>query len=307
MTSSPSPDPLLRPKFTPLLSFSAQLSSEHRPERFHVLQSGASFYLRLQGHPDWLGVLENDARLSWLAHSKTHGPLEREEWQERVMNRQWGRVLSLSDPLGGPALWRVLWKGKRTFLMRAETGELVDFRTDDDWKRGAWIQPNAHFAKRFAREWNRPDSDVRRAHDFLAAGTEARRLWGLDWMRGSWSDLKPVLRSAATVEHEWGDRTALLSRTIGPQDDGFGSNAPISGRLLRLIHRLEEVNTPLLRDQSRLRRLAPHPFNFTFGVARWPELRVEVDPPSEHERLEARLDLRDWLRSHAPDLLPEWS
>lgn len=145
---------------------------------------------------------------------------------------------------------------------------------------------------------------------FLQADEEARRVWGVEWTRGSWNEMKPILRAASLIEHQWGERTVRQSRPIYPQGKaqiGFGSNAPQSGRLLRLIERLQERNVAVLRDKSKLRRLATRPFSFEFGVARWPELRVEIDPPSEHEQLEARLELRDWLRENAPDLAEEWN
>ena len=304
-----SPDPLLRAQFSPLVSFHAQISPEHQSERFHVLQSGDTFYLRLDKHSDWLGIFASDEALAGMAHGHGERVLRREEWQMRVVERRWGRVLSLSDPDGGDELWRVLWKGKRSFLMRGETGEVVDFRSGDEWKKGAWIQPGAYFLKKFGREWKNPNSDVRTALCFLETDDETRRLWGLEWVRGSWAEMKSVLRAAAIIEHEFGERSIVQSRpiyTMGQRQIGFGSNAPQSGRLIRLLEKLELQHVAALRDKSKLRRLALRPFDFEFGIAKWPELRVVVDPPSEHEKLEARLELRQWLRAEAPDLARDW-
>ena len=305
-------DPLLRPQFSPLFSVDVQISPDHSAERFHVLKRGQSFYLRLQNHLDWLGIVASDnaTQMHDLAHSQ--GESLYHALREMIFHREWGRVISLPDPdpQNKDAFWRVLWKGKRSFLMWPDTSEAVDFRSDEAWKRGAWIQPGEHFAKRLAREWKNPTSDVRGALAFLQAGDEARRLWGVEWVRGGWEEMNSVLRAATIVEYQWGERTIVQSRPIYPQGKpqiGFGSNAPQSGRLLRLIERLEAKNSAVLRDKSKLRRLVPLPFSFEFGVARWPELRAEVEPPSEHEKLEARLELRDWLQDNDPDLEAEWN
>lgn len=304
----PELDPLLRPDFSPLLSFDAQISEKHESNRFHVLQSGEDFWLRLEGHSDWLALFQSDEYLQrWMKSGAAHQPL-REHLQHLLEARAWGRVLSLFDV--DEKLWRVAWKGKQTFLLRPDTQDAVDFRSDDEWKRGAWIQPGAHFLKRFVPHWKNSASDVRAAKAFWEADDEARRVWGLEWDKGSWPELRRVLRAATIVEHEFGERTVVQSRPVypfGQRQIGFGSNAPQSGRLLRVFERLDGRHIAVLRDKSKLRRPALRPFEFLPGVVKWPELRVEVEAPSEHERLEARLELRDWLRENAPDLLEEWS
>ena len=303
----PELDPLLRPDFSPLLSFDAQISEKHESNRFHVLQSGDSFYLRLENHPDWLAIYDDpNGQLLGISRS---GDEEHFEFSlRRALDfRSWGRVLSLFD--GEQKLWRVAWKGKSSFLMRPDSGEAVAFESSGHWKRGAWIQPGAHFGKQFAREWKNSTFDVQSAKSFLESDDEARRLWGLQWTHGSWATMKSVLRAATTIEHEFGDRVVRQSRVFGPNERrhvAFSSNAPQSTRLIRLILRLERDNAAL-RDQSKLRRFAPRPFEFVALPARWPELRVEVEHPSEHERLEARLELRHWLRENAADLVEEWS
>ncbi len=294
-------DPLLRPDFSPLFSLDAQISEKHETNRFFVLQSGDSFYLRLQNHPDWLAIA-NDSGAQLLGISRSGDEEHFRFSMHRTLNgRNWGRVLSLFDE---GQLWRVAWMGKRSFLMRVDSGEAVAFESSGSWTRGAWIQPGAHFERQFAREWKNPTSDVRAAKKFLESDDEMRRLWGLSWTRGGWSEMKSVLRAATIIEHELGDRVVRQLRVMS--GGSFGSNVPQSGRLVRLLARLEARNVAVLPDKSRLRRLAPRPFAFERGPVLWPELRVEVDEPSEHEKLEARLQLRDWLQKNAPDLMKEW-
>ncbi|RYG54185.1 hypothetical protein EON80_31980, partial [bacterium] len=73
-----SPDPLLRFPISPLYSFDVQISPEYPAEKFQVLQSGALFYLRLKGHPDWLAVVESDEQLALLGASGKPTELLRE-------------------------------------------------------------------------------------------------------------------------------------------------------------------------------------------------------------------------------------
>lgn len=303
---SPQLDPLLRSDLSPICSLDAQISEKHETNRFFVLQNGDNFWLRLQNHPDWLAIYDDPgAQLLQLSRS---GDKKHFEFSlQRALNeRSWGRALSLFD--ADERLWRVLWKGKSSFLMRAETSEAVAFESSEHWKRGAWIQPGAHFRKQFAREWSNATFDVHRAKSFLESDDEARRLWGLEWTRGGWSEMKSVLRAATIIEHKWGERVVVQSRLFAPNERRpFSSNAPQSARLIRLILRLEKQNTVVLRDQSKLRHFAPRPFAFSSLPAKWPELRVEVDEPSEHEKLEARLQLRDWLQTNEPNLLEEWT
>ena len=303
---SPQLDPLLRSDFSPICSLDAQISEKHETNRFHVLQNGDNFWLRLQNHPDWLGVFDDPgATLLQLSRS---GDNEHFEFSlQRALNeRSWGRALSLFD--GNKQLWRVLWKGKSSFLMRPETSEAVAFQSSGQWKRGAWIQPGAHFRKQFAREWNNATFDVQSAKLYLECDDEGRRLWGLTWLHGgNWSEMKSVLRAATIIEHKFGERIVVQSRLFAPNERcPFSSNAPQSARLIRLILRLEQQNAVGFQDQSKLRHPAPRPFAFSSLPAKWPELRVEVDEPSEHEKLEARLQLRDWLQTNAPDLREEW-
>lgn len=303
----PQLDPLQRPDFSPLFSFDAQISEKHESNRFHVLQTGDDFWLRLEGHDDWLGLFDNyNGYLSAHLRASERGHFEF-LLVRALESRGWGRALSLFDEDG--RLWRVLWRERKSFLMRADTREALAFRSSDDWMRGAWIKPGAHFERGLRREWKSPSSDLRAARSFLELGDDERHRFGLRWERGGWDEMRPILRAVAVAQHEWGERTVVLSRPVYPAGAGqigFGSNAPQSGRQERLLARLSELNRAVLPDKTALRSMAPRPFSFHAQNPAWPELRVEVEEPSEHERLEARLELRAWVRENAPDLAEEW-
>jgi len=292
-------DPLLRTDFSPLFSFDAQISEKHESNRFHVWPIGDDFWLRLEGHPDWLAVFDNvGGQLSAIARS---GDRQHFEFSlSRALNaRNWGRVISLADSEG--KLWRVAWREQRSFLLRPDTREAVTFSSKDDWMRGAWIKDGAHFSAHLKREWKNPASDVSAARDYLNANNEERRLFGVEWKRGSWDEVRTVARAAIQIEHPGDERSLILSREFYPPF----RERPLS-RIAHLWEPLFERNVPIL-DSTKLRRhFAPQPFSFHEGTPCLAVLRIEVEAPSEHERLEARLELRAWLRQNAPDLLEEW-
>jgi len=300
MTSHPL-DPLLRPDFSPLFSFDAQISEKHESNRFHVLQVGDDFWLRLEGHPDWLGVFDNvGGQLSAIARS---GDRQHFEFSlHRALNaRNWGRVISLPDTDG--KLWRVAWRERRSFLMRPDTREAVTFSSKDDWMRGAWIKDSAHFAARLKREWKNPASDISTARDYLGANDEERRLFGVQWKRGSWEELRTVARWAVQIEHPGDERQLIFSCEV---------NAPFEerhedSRWRRLHGRLLKRNVPVFDPAIPRRHFALRPFSFQQEPLYPALLLAEVEAPSEHERLEARLELHAWLRQNAPDLLEEWN
>lgn len=307
----PQLDPLLRSDFSPLCSFDAQISEKHESNRFHVLQSGDDFWLRLEGHPDWLGVFDNpNGQLGAIARS---GDARHFEFSLRraLLSRDWGRAISLADPRPGEnGLWRVLWRERRAFLMRSDTREAVIFGSSHDWMRGAWIQPGAHFARQFKRDWTDKTSDARAMLLFLELDDDERRRFGLQWERGSWEEMRRVARVGLQIEHPGDDLHWSLSQPLystGPEGSHQRGGSNRAPRLARLWTRLLERNVPVFDRKIAVRFLSPRPFSFQSTFQNFPKLRVAVEAPSEHERLEARLELRDWLREHAPDLLGEWS
>jgi len=293
-------DPLLRPDFSPLFSFEAQISEKHEVNRFHVLQVGDDFWLRLEDHPDWLGVFDNfGGQLSAIGRS---GDSEHFEFSLRraLTLRNWGRVISLADADG--KLWRVAWRKRRSFLLRPDTREAVTFSSNDDWMRGAWIKDGAHFAARLKREWKNPASDVSTARDYLSATDEERRVFGIEWKRGSWEELRRVARWALLIDHPGDERQLIWTRNAQPLYQVHHEDS----RLSRLWQLLSTRNVSALNLARAPSYFAPRPFSFHEGSPCIPFFRIEVSPPSEHERLEARLELRAWLRQNAPDLLEEW-
>lgn len=293
-------DPLLRPDFSPLFSFDAQISDKHESNRFHVVQVGDDFWLRLEDHPDWLGVFDNvGGQLSAIARS---GDRQHFEFSlHRALNaRNWGRVISLPDAEG--KLWRVAWRERRSFLLRPDTREAVTFSSKDDWMRGAWIKDGAHFAARLKREWKNPASDVSAARQYLSASDEERKLLGVEWRRGTWEEFRRVARWALQVEHPGDEYKRVFSRIVNDPFWDFSMDS----RAFRLWRRLFERNELIVDLTKPLRYFAPRIFSFHQGNHCFSILEIEVEAPSEHERLEARLELRAWLRQNAPDLLEEW-
>ena len=300
-------DPLLRPDFTPLFSFDAQISAKHEVNRFHVLQSGDDFWLRLEGHADWLGIFDNqNAEFTGVARSGDFGHLEF-LLERALIERQWGRAISLLDPSDDTRFWRVLWRERKAFLMRSDTREAVAFEARTDWMRGAWIREGAHFARLLGREWRNPDLEVAAARAYLMGDDEARRLFGVEWKRGNYENLRAVARAALQIEHPGDDRELGFIQSLQGRLWTIFPEELESGRLPRVWYEAFERNLPVFSGHFAERRWAPRPFAFQHCSRQSPDIRIGIDPPSEHERLEAHLFLRDWLREHAPDLLGDWA
>ncbi len=303
----PLPDPLLRPDFAPLFSFDAQISAKHEVNRFHVLQSGDDFWLRLEGHADWLGVFDNySEELTETARAGDFGHLKF-LLERGLTERQWGRAISLPDPNDPTRFWRVLWRERKSFLMRPDTLEAVMFEAQCDWMRGAWIREGAHFARLLGREWRNLNSEAAAVRQFLMSNSEGRRLFGVEWRRGNYTELRAVARAALQIEHPGDDRQLGFIQSLQGRLWAVFPEELENGRLPRVWDRAFERNHPVFSGPFAQRRWAPRPFAFHYSSWQSADIRIEVDPPSEHERLEAHLFLREWLREHAPDLLAEWA
>ena len=302
---APPLDPLLRPDFSPLFSFDEQISPNHGAERFHVLPSGDSFWLRLEGHSDWLAIYDDpNGRLLAIRRSGDTTHLEF-SLRQALLRRAWGRTLPMEDENG--RAWRVLWKGQQSFLMRPDSGEAAAFSARSNWTRGAWIREGAHFERLLRREWRNPASEVAATRRFLEGNVEERRLFGITWERGSYKELHAVARAGLQIEHPGDERGLEFAQSVQGRGWTVFPEHLEGGRLSRVWWKALERNPPLCSGRFAQRRLAPRPFAFHPRSDGHSHLIFSVDPPSQHERLEARLYLQDWLRRYAPELLNEWA
>lgn len=171
------------------------------------------------------------------------------------------------------------------------------------------------------RERNRTASDLRAAFAWLDAPPDERLFFGLSWTTGDGATLRRLVFAGFWSSDElWAERGQLEYRLAATPGSEFGAEtsfvdahplprprfraAPF--RLARLLQKVVVRNRPFLPRGVRLNRevgsgpLAGRETNKT-GV-----IRFAVGAPNAHEMLEARLDLRDWLRDEAPELMGEW-
>lgn len=107
------------------------------------------------------------------------------------------------------------------------------------------------------------------------------------------------LRLSATPGTEFGIETAFID-SHGLPRPRFRSSPP---RLARALQKIIARNRPFLPRGVRLNRevgVGPLAQRETGKVG---TIRFSIGAPNAHEQLEARLDLRDWLRDEAPELL----
>ena len=125
----------------------------------------------------------------------------------------------------------------------------------------------------------------------------------LEWMCGSQNELEILTRAMFQAQFDWNQTTSVTAR--------FGSESEYGRAALSWVRRDNlypaEVPSPRLQTLSDLFLDFNTPVGHTWefqdamgGRASWdPEghsILIEVSAPTSHERLEARLFLREWLQ-----------
>ena len=151
------------------------------------------------------------------------------------------------------------------------------------------------------------------------------RNWrSIKWISGGQEELQAIMRAAIRCESEWPRQTTLevrihMSSQRVHAPDEFGAwgrfilmkwwDFSENYRLTRLFARLRQRNYGVMNSPNgdRLQwRFSWDGPEIYFPTRRNGRIRFLIEPPTQHERLEAALFLRDWLRQNAPDLLPDW-
>ena len=276
---------------TPLFSF------EHRAKgtlyRLTASHFAQRFWLEMEDAPDWLALLEDQSWLLKRAFEVKNQFELRARVEKVVANHELWRAFE----------WReddeklfVLWRSRFHFWLDPRSDKMVKFDSQIEWHKGSfWTQPGAHFAARFAVEVAHFECDARTALAFLRASPLERNCWNVVWKRGGWPEIEAVMSAALRIEfdqasalQQWPDSYSTVLVWL---DD---NHVPPTGRLQRLLEVVDERNVRLMQSQFRPKR---------GGF----QLRVHIDTPSMHDKLEASFFLRDWLREFAPQLLPDWT
>ncbi|BCM90543.1 hypothetical protein IAD21_02397 [Abditibacteriota bacterium] len=295
------------------------LSLEFNRTTWRFWNLDAHFWARPDDRPlNWsVCFLDHDGSLK-RALGADRPPHElRERLRATVQNEGFFRAVELST-------------GERILLHRAQAfalnrrGELARFEL-----RGArWSQtrflletPTSTMQMPLERERARAGSDLVTALQWLDELPEQRAFFGLQWTTGDGKTLRHLVYAAfwscaemwqarehceyrltATPGAEFGAETSFIDSQGLPRPR-FRS-APFA--LARALQKIVVRNRPFLPRGVRLNRevgIGPLAQRETMKMG---TIRFLIGAPNAHEQLEARLDLRDWLRSEAPELLNEW-
>jgi len=305
------PDPLLLNATAPLFVLEARFRGAVQPFRIH--KSSGIFYAQCLGTPKFLGVFDDAEELLRSACNRGNGRDARAQVHAQLADEKLGRALALADPRSGSGFVRVVWRDENTpaFLIDPRSGEAVAFEPQTPVHRGdVWNQRDDFWARRWNKELRDQKSDLNVSLAWLLATTQERQQWGIFWGKGGWDEVESVARVAAVADPDCDLSTPLVLvahlRYVGERPTEWECDRPLSGRLKRLLKELLERNRAYVSDRNTLRRVAPTPFHFASLSLRAPQLKLEIEAPSAHERLEARFWMRDWVQENAPSLGRDW-
>lgn len=261
--------------------------------------------------------LDHDGSL-WRSWKGDQPHEARERLRVTIQNDGFFRAIELQNNE------RVLLHRSQAFALNPN-GDLARFEM-----RGArWTQtrflmetPTDELSKALERERKRAASDLNAALQWLALAPDERAFFGLTWTTGDGATLRRLVyagfwccdelwegrkhleyRLAATPGTEFAVETSFVD-SHGLPRPRFRAAPP---RLAKLLEKVVSRNRPFLPRGVRLNRevgVGPLAQRETSKIG---VIRFRVGAPNAHEKLEARLELRDWLRDEVPELLEEWN
>ena len=220
-----------------------------------------------------------------------------ENWKQNLV----GRLLALPAPLA-PSPPVLVGVNANHFWIPDETGVFTATTHAAKLSGNLWKMPETKLANQLTSEWNDADSLPRRAWDWHRLDHWEKCWSQLVWERGSRRELENLTRAMIYSDTElWRERD-LWGINYKFLPDGNASvesvrahtvlRAP-SERIARLGRLFLERNRASLQRPPLLPALTPARSFSPDGYA-WIHLRYSA--PSQHERLEAHLLLRDWLQ-----------
>lgn len=192
------------------------------------------------------------------------------------------------------------------------------------WKQTRFLleTPTDELRAALEKERKRSQSDLNTAFAWLSVAPDERMFWGLQWTTGDGKTLRRLVFAAFwSCSELWGERTKCEYRLTATPGSEFGIESAFidfeglprprfrscSPQLARVLQKIILRNRPFLPRGVRLNRevgTGPLAQRETQKVG---TIRFQIGVPNAHELLEARLDVRDWLRDEAPELLEEWN
>lgn len=302
----------------------------HAKRRIHLFADGGHIYFRPKNAPDdWVGVLIDEPHLQQHIKQHQHFSHIRKRVSNLMASTQFFRVFWLPDPRQGEKqAWQILWNPELVYVI--PIGQAKGFQGAFCWPRKSqnkfnfWKIHTEALQHHFEVEWNDPQSDVRAALpwcDLAPAPIGMERNWrAIKWLRGGRTELETILRAAHICEKSWPEESTLFLNLHFPAlkqqvlnrrvfCSHFSWEIDPQNRLTRIATRLCEQNCGVynLPDGNRsgwhhLWRQGKTPGD----LYKQTNIAIIIEPPTHHERMEAALLLRDWLRENAPDLLADW-
>ncbi len=309
----------------PLYGFTARFP--HAKRRIHVFADDRFVYFRPKNAPeDWWGT--SSTSVAQFKESLLTSKRVSRQRQPQIIEREVLRVFFLPDPRPEQSrLWQIAWRPSGGYVLPVgHPRQLIGayFRSQPRTSLSMLRASTADLREQFEREWHDPLSDVRAALDWCDLSYEERQWRSIVWQRGGRDELERVARAACIMEMEdgWQDGQSLrlgilvyhpsicsTGVIIGAEAWHSGWRASSRHRVTRLFSRLQERNQAVVdypagaRLDKNLAWSLDYPINPSYGKA---EIEIEINPLTQHERLESALFLRNWLSRHAPDLLFDW-
>jgi len=309
----------------PLFGFSARFP--HAKRRIHLFVDERFVYFRPKNAaPDWWGVGTRNVfgfGTSVSAAQKWH-----ELVRVRLHKNSFLRLFYLPDPRQGETrLWQIAWRSGGGYVLPIGSSKEVEpayFLNEAKLNVSLIRASTAYLLGQFESQWCDPNSDVRAALDCCDLSRDEREWRSIVWIRGERDELERVARAACILEMEsgwqqgqslrlsvWVNNLSVISNsvTLGAEAWHSGWRASSNHRVGRLFSRLQgrsfaRVTSPIgARDDWNMAWAHDYPLPPIFRNA---FIEIEIVPPTQHERLEAALFLRDWLSENVPDLLPDW-
>lgn len=259
--------------------------------------------------------LDFDGMLNRLA-KRDQPHILRERLRLIVQNEGFFRVVALDEAT------RILLHRSQPFVL-SESGDLARFWARGvRWTKTAWLLETSTDDLRSAleRERKRRDSDLGRALQWLALPPKDRAFVGLQWTTGNADDLKRLINAAFWRCDEIWDGTrdtydyALFAQPgreflaeSGVRDPTAPRHfRPLPPKLVQLLGKIVARNKPFWPLGVQLNRGVGSGPLAQRETRRVGTLSFIINEPNAHEKLEARLDLRDFLSTEAPELMDEW-
>ncbi len=245
------------------------------------------FFCRLDQAQDKRIIARHNAQP--LAFAKARG---KRDFAERL-------TIAIQESFYGRA-WRI-----ETSFIGVEGVQWVYL--DSDGKSGCWhgagsgsralatafrLAPGSSFEQ----EVNDPSSDVRFALDWSRLSPFEQNKRAMNFLNGSWDELRDVVRSIAIIEEIFRVTPGVAYNEgfyygggMGHSND-FGSK--INSRLRVWCPCIDAYFAPSLNTQLHTQHKCTQENR---GL-----LQIALSPPTQHERLEAALFLRDWAQGKIP-------